>query len=106
MSEEIAEHSHPFPSGWEITADNRELGPTLFCACGGDGFYILAMFDEDRAVAGYFTDALCASCGTLLKAPTQADDEVFPREFSESDFFEPGLNSPEFDEIIEFPSSD
>ena len=89
--------AHPFPKGFPINYDYRGMGPTLECPCGSDGFYILAMFDEDRAVAGYFTDGLCAECNSLLKVPTQADDPTFKKPIEFEDLIEPPLNNPAFE---------
>lgn len=88
---------HPFPKQLVINADYRSMGPTMECPCGNDGFYILATFDDDRSVAGYFTDALCAECGALLKAPTQADVEMFPKPIDYEDLIEPPMNIPGWD---------
>ena len=88
--------AHPFPKGFIINGDYRDMGPTLECPCGSDGFYILAMFDEDRSIGGYFTDGLCAECGCLVKVATQADDEMFSEPIDYEDLIEPPLNVPGF----------
>jgi hypothetical protein len=91
--------AHPFPAGFPITADYRDLGPTGECVCGSDGFYILAMFDLDRTIGGYFTDGLCAECGALVKVPTEADDEQFTKPIEFEDLIEPPLNLEGFDAL-------
>lgn len=83
---------HCFPDSMQITADYRDMGPTLECPCGCDGFYILAIFGEDRSIAGYFTDAICSNCWSILKAPTQADGEVFTRPIDYDELIEPGID--------------
>jgi hypothetical protein len=53
--------------------DLRWLGPVHECPlCECDVFHILARFDEGE-VAFYFLDAICAGCGSTLKAPCPED---------------------------------
>lgn len=53
--------------------DLRWVGPVHSCPlCEFDLFHILARFSEG-AVAFYFTDAICAKCGSTIKAPTPED---------------------------------
>lgn len=52
--------------------DYRWAGPTHECLCGGDLFAVAARFYEGK-VAFYFTDARCLTCGSHLRAPTEAD---------------------------------
>lgn len=85
---------HPFPKGFPITADYRDMGPTLECLCGSDGFYILAIFEDDRSVAGYYTDGMCADCGALVKVPTQADEDPFDSPIEFDELLEPPMNLP------------
>ena len=53
--------------------DYRFLGPTGECLCGSTLFIALVEFDEDGAVASYFTDGLCASCHAVVTLVTEAD---------------------------------
>lgn len=50
------------------------LGPTSECLCGSDLFVVVAWF-RDKDMAGWFTDARCLACGTVLRAPTPVDVE-------------------------------
>ena len=53
--------------------DLRWLGAVHECPyCEFDLFHILAKFDEG-VVGFYFLDAVCARCGSLIKAPTPED---------------------------------
>lgn len=53
--------------------DVRWVGPTHECPmCEFDLFHILAKF-EGGVVVFYFTDAVCARCGSTLKAPCPED---------------------------------
>lgn len=61
----------PEPGG----TDYMWAGPVHECPCGCDLFHILAKF-EDGVVAFYFTDAICSSCGSILRAPTEIDEET------------------------------
>ena len=54
--------------------DYRWIGPTHVCACGCDLFAVAARF-EDRAVAFYFLDARCLSCGAYVVVPCEVDDD-------------------------------
>ena len=57
------------PGGQDI----RWVGPVHECPmCEFHLFHILAKFDEGN-VAFYFTDAICAKCGSYIKAPTPQD---------------------------------
>jgi hypothetical protein len=49
--------------------------PTEICACGCEVFIILGGF-LDGEISFYFTDAECASCGSMvtLPAPTRGED--------------------------------
>lgn len=55
-------------------ADYLWAGPTHECVCGNNVFHLLVWF-EDREVAGYFTEMICAFCGSIQRAPTLADDK-------------------------------
>ncbi len=57
-------------------SDYLFMGPLSRCICGCNTFHILASFDEAGEIAQYFTEAKCASCGSLLRAPTPIDYEV------------------------------
>lgn len=52
------------------------MGPSDQCVCGSDLFHILAWFNEDREIAGYFTEGCCASCGALVRMVTQDPTEM------------------------------
>lgn len=51
------------------------MGPTDQCACGCDLFHALVWFNEEREIAGYFTEGCCASCGALVRLVTQDPTE-------------------------------
>jgi hypothetical protein len=56
------------------TADYRGVR-TCVCPCGCDMLVIVARFDEETRLPGfYLLDARCASCGSWLTAPTPVDD--------------------------------
>lgn len=55
-------------------ADYLWAGPTHECVCGNNVFHLLVWF-EDREVAGYFTEMICAFCGSMQRAPTLADEQ-------------------------------
>lgn len=58
------------------TADYRGE-PTFQCPCGCAQFLIVAVFDEEERLPGYYcTDAMCAACGALLTAPCPVDYEM------------------------------
>lgn len=48
--------------------------PTHVCVCGSNQFMVRAIFDNYE-IATYFLDMICASCGSLLTAPTPVDRE-------------------------------
>ena len=50
------------------------MGPTTRCVCGGEVFHALVWFAEDRTIGGYFTEMVCAMCGSLIRGATEADD--------------------------------
>lgn len=54
-------------------ADYLWAGPQHECVCGNNVFHLLVWF-QDREVAGYFTEMVCAFCGAIQRAPTLADD--------------------------------
>jgi len=56
-------------------SDYLFMGPMHACICGCNVFHILASFGEGEIVQ-YFTEAKCASCGSIVRAPTQIDEEV------------------------------
>lgn len=49
------------------------MGPTTQCVCGCDLFHALIWFDDDRSIAGYFTEGCCASCGAIIRLATQEE---------------------------------
>lgn len=55
-------------------ADYLWAGPTHECVCGNNVFHLLVWF-EDKEVAGYFTEMICAFCGSIQRAPTLADEQ-------------------------------
>lgn len=59
--------------------DYQFVGPTHECPCGTDLFIVLATF-EDGEISTYFTDALCALCGSDLRLPTLELVEVMERD--------------------------
>lgn len=73
------EHSRPV---WELFdvepggADLLFMGPTTMCVCGGEVFHALIWFDDDRSIAGYFTEMCCAACGSLIRGATQNIEEI------------------------------
>lgn len=60
----------------EASADYEWAGPTQRCACGSDVFLFIGWFDEEREIAGYFTEGRCAVCNADLRLPTAADEYV------------------------------
>ena len=71
MSEDIANLKPT--SGQE--ADYRSLGPIRICPCGSDIWNVKCKFDEDFEIGMYFTDAHCASCGSVATVVTSLDKE-------------------------------
>ena len=66
--EEVDEDmEEPNPMDWRGT-------PTHVCVCGSNQFMVRAIFDNYE-IATYFLDMICASCGSLLTAPTPVDRE-------------------------------
>ena len=55
-------------------SDYLFLGPTAKCICGCNVFHLLASLDDSGEIAQYFTEAKCASCGSLVRAPTPIDE--------------------------------
>lgn len=55
-------------------SDYLFLGPTAKCICGCNVFHLLASFDDHGEISQYFTEAKCASCGSLVRAPTPIDE--------------------------------
>lgn len=49
------------------------MGPTSKCACGCEVFHALVWFSEEKTIAGYFTEMVCAGCGALVRGVTEAD---------------------------------
>lgn len=48
--------------------------PTEVCVCGCDIFIMLGGF-VDGAMAFYFVDAECASCGSMVTLPTPTGED-------------------------------
>lgn len=48
--------------------------PTEVCVCGCDVFIMLGGF-MDAEIAFYFTDAECASCGSMVTLPTPSGED-------------------------------
>jgi len=49
-------------------------GPTTMCLCGNEVFHALIWFNEDREIGGYFTEMMCAFCGSILRGATPVDE--------------------------------
>lgn len=66
---------HPFQAlSAEPTADLRGM-PTFMCPCGSDLFTIVAKFDPDTRLPGfYLLDGMCVACGSLATMPTPIDE--------------------------------
>jgi hypothetical protein len=57
------------------TADFRGL-PTFACLCGGNTFKILAVFDEETRLPGWYSlTGFCAACGAAVTVPCPVDKE-------------------------------
>lgn len=57
----------------QITADYRGV-PTYACPCGCNMFFMLAAFDTDTALPGYYVlDGLCMRCHSLVTLPCPTD---------------------------------
>lgn len=68
----IADLLIPEPGG----SDLLFLGPTTECMCGNNVFHALVWFNQDREIAGWFTEMACAFCGSLIRGATPVDGEV------------------------------
>lgn len=58
-------------------ADGHDLlwaGPTTVCLCGNEVFHALIWFNEEREIGGYFTEMMCAFCGSILRGATPVDE--------------------------------
>jgi len=64
---------HLRPENYDHAMDLRGT-PTHVCPCGCNIFNLKVMF-HDYEIAQYFIDMECASCGSLLTAPTPVDRE-------------------------------
>jgi hypothetical protein len=49
--------------------------PTCVCPCGCDTFIACVKFDDDRELAWYLLDGVCALCGSLVTLPTPIDGD-------------------------------
>lgn len=75
-SSQISDLLIPEPNG----ADLLWLGPTTECVCGNNVFHALIWFTDDREIGGYFTEMVCAFCGSLIRGATPVDTEVLPND--------------------------
>ena len=58
------------------TSDYRGF-PTFQCPCGCDLFSIIARFDTETRLPGYYlTDGACVKCGAMVTVPCPVDEEV------------------------------
>ena len=66
---------HPFYSILEgISGDYRWAGPSGECLCGNTMFAMVAVFDPNTRLPGYYlTDGMCVSCNALVRLPTPID---------------------------------
>jgi hypothetical protein len=74
-----ATHSQPVWKLFDVEpggADLLFMGPTTTCVCGGEVFHALIWFDNERSIAGYFTEMCCAACGSLIRGATQSIEET------------------------------
>jgi hypothetical protein len=74
-----AKGSRPIWDLFEVEAGGADLlfmGPTTSCICSCDVFHALIWFDEERSIAGYFTEMCCAACGSLVRGATQSIEEI------------------------------
>jgi hypothetical protein len=53
-------------------SDYRFLGPLSECLCGCDLLHIIGKFEEGLVVY-YWTDVVCAACGSILTIRTEID---------------------------------
>jgi hypothetical protein len=68
--------SAPIYELFEIEPHGSDLlfmGPTSACVCGNNVFHALIWFGHDRTIGGYFTEMVCAMCGSLIRGVTEAD---------------------------------
>ena len=66
---------HPFGFMADgVKGDYRWMGPTGECLCGCGMFAMLAVFDDETRLPGFFlTDGLCVACNALVRLPTPVD---------------------------------
>lgn len=57
------------------TGDHTDFGPLAVCPCGSDLFLIIASFNEEGALATYFTEARCVMCNADVTVITEVDVE-------------------------------
>jgi hypothetical protein len=80
----MSENQEPRPI-YELFSISKEgsdltfLGPTQKCACGSSLFHAIVWYDPDdedtKAIAGYFTEMKCVSCGALIRGSTDDPTE-------------------------------
>ena len=55
--------------------DYTWMGPAFKCVCGCDMFSIIASFDRDTRLPGfYLLEGMCAECNGIVKMPTPMDE--------------------------------
>ena len=83
---------HPFTGIMETMPDDiqdyRFAGPTGECLCGSTMFMMIAQFDLEQRLPGwYLTDGMCVKCSAVVTLPTPVDD--LPPVPEECDLYEP-----------------
>jgi hypothetical protein len=74
MSDEPNNIRELFPKDYTKALDIRGTSTTV-CPCGCNIWHTKVKFDEETgAIAMYFMDIECASCGTVATAPTPSED--------------------------------
>lgn len=79
----IYELFNEIPEGLDLLS----MGPTQQCICGSTMFAAIVWYspadpgepscsDDSRAVAGYFTEMKCVSCGALVHGATDDPSEL------------------------------
>lgn len=63
----------------EVGSDLLWAGPTSVCPCGNHVFKALVWFGDDREISGYFTEMVCAFCGSVVRGVTPVDADVMDR---------------------------
>lgn len=67
---------HPFAiKTGKVAGDYRWAGPTSQCVCGSTLFYMLASFDPETRLPGFYVlDGMCVACEVLVHLPTPIDE--------------------------------